>query len=70
MATTTDDDYVFQISKSWVEDEFRERYGRNPIDDELSSIKKSLEWGLLTDIDTVFTAAFKEAFRLSSNHDN
>ena len=37
-----------------------ERLGRTLSDDELLTAKKGLEWGLLTDIDAVYSAIFDE----------
>jgi hypothetical protein len=57
---------LFSISEGFVRDEFSMKYGREPNDDEMSLIKDSLEWGLLTGIDIVMAAAFTEAINLTA----
>ncbi|GJH40227.1 hypothetical protein RCZ04_07770 [Capnocytophaga sp. HP1101] len=54
------DNPLFIITESDVQFEAQERLGRNLNDDELLIAKKGLEWGLLTDIDTVYGAIFSE----------
>lgn len=55
------DKNIFEISIEWVQLEAKSRIGRELTDDELSSVKKGLEWGLLFDIDTIFATAIYEA---------
>jgi len=52
---------IFSISVEWVQLESERLIKRRLTDDELYSVKKGIEWGLLTDIDTVFKAAIEEA---------
>ncbi|MCD4773560.1 MAG: hypothetical protein K8R41_09300 [Bacteroidales bacterium] len=48
-----------------IQDEAEERIGRQLSEYELFSVKKSLEWGLLFDIDTVFKAAIENAVEIN-----
>ena len=52
---------IFSISIEHVQLEAERIINRRLTDDELQKVKKSIEWGLLTDIDTVFDAAIKTA---------
>lgn len=52
---------IFSISVEWVQLESERLIKRRLTDGELYSVKKGIEWGLLTDIDTVFKAAIEEA---------
>lgn len=55
------DENIFSISVEWVQLESERLIKRRLTDNELYSVKKGIEWGLLTDIDTVFKAAIEEA---------
>ena len=57
---------IFSISVEWVQLESERLIKRRLTDDELYSVKKGIEWGLLTDIDTIFKAAIKDAVSQSS----
>ncbi len=61
MESIDKDELIFKITKEWVQQESNDIIGRNSNDDELSTVKKCIEWGFLTDIDTVFKAAIYEA---------
>jgi len=52
---------IFYITKEEVQEEAFQRINRILTEEELSIVKKCLEWGLLTDIDTVYTAAIDAA---------
>ena len=55
-------DNIFSISVDWVQEEAKLLIGRELTDDELYSVKKGIEAGLLFDIDTIFkTAIFNAA---------
>ena len=54
-------DYIFRISVQWVQLEAIKLIGRRLTDDELYSVKKGIESGLLFDIDTVFRTAIENA---------
>ena len=51
---------LFTIAVEDIESVALERLGRALSDDELLTAKKGLEWGLLTDIDAVYSAIFDE----------
>lgn len=61
MESINEDVLIFKITEKWVQKESNELIGRDLTEYELSSVKKSIEWGLLTDIDTVFKAAIYDA---------
>ena len=54
------DDLLFYITKEDVQYEAQEKLGRKLNDDEFHKARKGLEWGLLTDIDTVYNTIFIE----------
>ena len=51
---------LFTIAVENIQSVALERLGRTLSDDELLTAKKGLEWGLLTDIDAVYSAIFDE----------
>ena len=51
---------LFTIAVEDIQSVALERLGRTLSDDELLTAKKGLEWGLLTDIDDVYSAIFDE----------
>jgi len=53
--------YIFKISFSEVQEEAQQIIGRKLSEEELHVVKKGIEWGLLTDIDTVLHAAIEQA---------
>jgi hypothetical protein len=57
------DEKIFSISVEWVQQEAEKLIKRRLTDDELYSVKKGIEWGLLTDIDIVFKTAIEEAIK-------
>ncbi|CAG0955166.1 MAG: hypothetical protein OIN86_06465 [Candidatus Methanoperedens sp.] len=61
MELIDEDELIFKLTKEWVQQESNDIIGRNLSDDELDTVKKCIEWGLLTDIDTVFKTAIFEA---------
>lgn len=52
---------IFEISLEWVQLEAQKLIGRELTDEELCSVKKGIEAGLLFDIDTVFRTAIENA---------
>lgn len=60
---------IFEISIEWVQLESERLINRRLTEEELSSVKKGIEWGLLTDIDTVFSTAILNASRAKHNFD-
>ena len=51
---------LFTIAVGDIQSVALERLGRTLSDDELLIAKKGLEWGLLTDIDAVYSAIFDD----------
>lgn len=52
---------IFEISIEWVQEEAKKQIGRMLTDDEILSVKKGIESGLLFDIETVFRTAIENA---------
>lgn len=52
---------IFEVSVEWVQLEAEKLVNRRLTDEELYSVKKGIEWGLLADIDTIFSTAIKNA---------
>jgi len=48
------DEILFYISKEAIQYEALEKIGRYLTDEELDVAKEGLEWGLMTDIDSVY----------------
>lgn len=63
------EEYIFSITVEWVQLEAERLVGRRLTDDELSSVKKGIEWGLLTDIDIIFKTAILNAIKTQPNFD-
>lgn len=55
------EEYIFSISVEWVQLEAERYINRRLNEDELSSVKKGLEWGLLYDFDTIIKTAISNA---------
>ena len=53
-------EYIFAISFEDLQYEAKEKIGRELAEEEIEIAKKGLEYGLLTDIDTVYNTIFKE----------
>ncbi len=60
MVNYQDNEFVFAISLEDLQSEAIQKIGRELTDDEVEIAKKGLEYGLLTDIDTVYNAIFEE----------
>jgi hypothetical protein len=60
-----DDELLFYVNVGWVQEEAKRYVNRKLTESELYSVKKGLEWGLTTDIDTVFEAAIDDAIEIS-----
>ncbi len=60
---------IFAISVEWVQLEAEKLIYRRLNDEELVSVKKGIEGGLLSDIDVVFNSAIIEATRQSPTFD-
>jgi hypothetical protein len=63
------EEYIFSITTEWVQLEAERLVGRRLTDDELSSVKKGIEWGLLADIDIIFKTAIRTVTRKQPNFD-
>lgn len=63
------EEYIFSITSEWVQLEAERLVGRRLTDDELSSVKKGIECGLLTDIDIIFKTAIQNAIQTHPNFD-
>lgn len=57
------DDILFYISKETLQYEAIEKIGRYLTEEELDVAKNGLEWGLMTDIDTVYNTILFEIIR-------
>ena len=60
METICKDDLLFYISKETLQYEALQKIGRYLTEEELDLAKKGLEWGLMTDIDTVYNTILFE----------
>jgi hypothetical protein len=63
METINKEELLFYISKETMQDEAVHKIGRYLTEEELFIAKKGLEWGLMTDIDTVFNAILHEMIK-------
>jgi len=54
------DEILFYISKETIQNEALEKIGRYLTEDELLIAKEGLEWGLMTDIDSVYNTIIFE----------
>lgn len=59
------DELIFSITKDWIQKESNQLIRRNLTECELYTVKNCIEWGLLTDIDTIFKTAIHEAIKNS-----
>ena len=60
METIYKDDLLFYIPKETLQYEALQKIGRYLTEEELEIAKKGLEWGLMTDIDTVYNTILFE----------
>ena len=60
METINKEHLVFAITLDDLQNESLEKIGRTLTDEEIYIAKKGLEFGLLTDIDTVYSTIFTE----------
>jgi hypothetical protein len=61
--TINKDELLFYISKETMQYEAMQKIGRYLTEEELYIAKKGLEWGLMTDIDTVFNTILREMIK-------
>ncbi len=60
MESVNPDAALFAITIDDIQHEAKEKLGRELTDAEILIAKKGLEWGLLTDIQTVYNTIFTE----------
>ena len=60
MDTIEKDNLVFSITIENLQSEALEKIGRSLTEEEIQVAKKGLEFGLLTDIDTIYKTIFSE----------
>ncbi len=53
--------YIFTVSKNWLQFEAEKQIGRQLNEDEIRTAKKCIEWELSTGIETIFQSAIEEA---------
>ncbi len=63
METINKEELLFYISKETMQYEAKQKIGRYLTEEELYIAKKGLEWGLMTDIDTVFNTILREMIK-------
>ncbi|KCZ70638.1 hypothetical protein ANME2D_02659 [Candidatus Methanoperedens nitroreducens] len=69
METIKKEEVLFYITKETIQYEAMQKIGRYLTDEELDVAKKGLEWGLMTDIDTVYNAILFEMIKENKNYD-
>ncbi|MFA4851983.1 MAG: hypothetical protein WC599_05640 [Bacteroidales bacterium] len=63
METLQSNKIVFAITEDDLQYEAKEKIGRELTDEEILIAKKGLEWGLNTNIDTVYGTIFNEMLK-------
>ncbi len=63
METINEEKLLFYITKDAMQYEAKQKIGRYLTEEELYIAKKGLEWGLMTDIDTVFNTILREMIK-------
>ncbi len=63
METINKDELLFYINKETIQDEAMQTIGRYLTEEELDIAKDGLEWGLMTDIDTVYNTILHEMIK-------
>lgn len=63
METINKDELLFYINKEMIQDEAMQKIGRYLTEGELDIAKDGLEWGLMTDIDTVYNTILREMIK-------
>ncbi len=61
--TINKDDLLFYISKETVQHEAMQKIGRQLTEEELDIAKDGLDWGLMTDINTVYNTILFEMIK-------
>jgi hypothetical protein len=60
MRTLQSSEIIFAITKEDLQNEAKGKIGRKLAEEEIEIAKKGLQFGLLTDIDSVYNAIFTE----------
>lgn len=68
METIDKDDILFYISKENLQYEALQKIGRYLTEDEMDVAKKGMEWGIMTDIETVYNTILFEIIK-NNNHE-
>jgi len=55
-----ENDIIFSITIEDIQKEAVEKINRNLSEEEIEIAKNGLEWGLLTDIETIYNTIFRE----------
>jgi len=63
METINKDELLFYINKETIQDEAMQKIGRYLTEEELDIAKDGLEWGLMTDINTVYNTILHEMIK-------
>lgn len=63
METINKEDLLFYISKETMQYEAMQKIGRHLTEEELDVAKDGLDWGLMTDIDTVYNTILFEMIK-------
>lgn len=63
METIDKEELLFYIDKETMQDEAMRTIGRPLTEEELDIAKDGLEWGLMTDIDTVYNTILHEMIK-------
>ena len=63
METINKDELLFYINKETIQDEAMQKIGRHLTEEELDIVKDGLEWGLMTDIGTVYNTILHEMIK-------
>lgn len=63
METINKDELLFYINKETIQDETMQKIGRYLTEEELDIAKDGLEWGLMTDINTVYNTILHEMIK-------
>ncbi len=59
---------IFAITIDDLQFEAKEKIGRELTEEEIHIAKKGLEWGLLTDIETVYQTIFNDMIKNERNY--
>ncbi len=69
METINKEEVLFYISKETMQDEAMRAIGRYLTEEELDIAKDGLEWGLMTDVDTVYNTILHEIIKNNNDYE-